>query len=129
MPAFIKSGMSAFFRKLGRGIAPMFKQLPSAVNVFGRQLSNTTRDIGRGLDVAQKALNTADRVAPNPLLKIAKGGLEGVRDINRGAGIGGQALRAVSRGDLVDSGNLALDAVGSTVSGAGKVGAAGLMVL
>jgi hypothetical protein len=98
-------------------------------NTLGRQISNTTRDIGRGLEVAQKAIDTANRVAPNPLLKIASGGLSGVRDINRGVGIGGQALRVVSSGRPVDAGNLALDALGAGVQGAGKVGTAGLMLL
>jgi hypothetical protein len=118
-----------FFRKLGRDIAPAFRKLPSSFNTLGRQISNTTKDIGRGLEVAQKAIDTADKVAPNPLLKIASGGISGVRDINRGAGIGGQALRAVSSGRSVDAGNLALDALGAGVQGAGKVGTAGLLLM
>lgn len=118
-----------FFRKLGREIAPAFGKLPGSFNTLGRQISNTTRDIGKGLDVAQKAIDTADKVAPNPLLKIASGGLSGVRDINRGAGIGGQALRAVSSGRTVDAGNLALDALGAGVQGAGKVATSGIMMM
>jgi hypothetical protein len=118
-----------FFRKLGREIAPAFRKLPGGFNTLGRQISNTTRDIGKGLDIAQKAIDTADKVAPNPLLKIASGGLSGVRDINRGAGIGGRALRAVSSGRPVDAGNLALEALGAGVQGAGKVAGSGIMLM
>lgn len=114
-----------FFKKLGREITPAFRKLPSGLNTFGRQLSNTTQDIGRGLQVAQKALDTADRVAPNPLLKVVKGAVDGVSDINRGVGIGGQALRAVSRGDGIQAGNLALDAVLAGGQGVGKSALAG----
>lgn len=116
---------SRFFRKLGKDLAPAFKKLPSNLNTIGRQISNTTKDIGRGLDSVQKFVDGAGQAMPNPLLKIASGAVSGLRDVNRGVGVGGQALRAVSAGDGVQAGNLAMDAFKTGSQGVAKTALAG----
>jgi hypothetical protein len=102
-------------------MAPMFRKLPGEVNLIGRKITNTANDAQSTLGRVSKAIDAADRAVPNPLTKLAKQGIGGVQDITKGVGIGGQALRAVSRGDLAGAGSLTQEAVSEASKGLGGI--------
>ena len=98
----------SFFRQLGRGIgqATRFgRQIQQGANVFGRQLSNTAKQIGGGLEQAQRVVSKIEK--PLGDVPILGGGL---KVISEGLGVGknladigqrgGGAIRALSQGNV-----------------------------
>lgn len=116
----------SLFRKLGQSLVPMFRKLPGQVSTIGRKISNTSKDIDRGLAQAENVVSQIDKFAPpNPLTKTVKGAIGSVRDITGGVGMAGQALRKGAEGDVQGAISLGKSALQKGTEGLGELAETG----
>ena len=83
------------------------KQLARGADVFGRQLSNTARDVSRGIGSAQRIVSKIEQAVPDNLpivdagLKALNSGLKAGQNTADLARVGGIALRNASQGNAM----------------------------
>ena len=81
------------------------RQLQRNADVFGRQISNTSRDISRGIGQAQRVVSRLEQAVPDNVpvldagLKALSSGLKAGQQTADLARVGGIALRNASSGN------------------------------
>lgn len=98
--------MASFFRKLGHNFVPMFRKLPGEVARIGRKIYHGAGDAQNYLNKAAGVIAAADRIAPNPILKIARGVVGGAAGVAGGVSAGGSALNQLGQGHYKQAGRL-----------------------
>lgn len=97
--------MSFFARQLLRG-NNFGKQLGQSANIFGRQMANSAKQASSVIGQAQRFVSNLEKAVPDNVpivdkaLKTVSTGLKGAENLSSLAGIGGQALRQASAGDM-----------------------------
>lgn len=96
--------MATFGRQLRRAFT-FGKQLQRGADVFGRQVSNTARDVSRGIGQAQRIVSRIEQAVPDNVpvldagLKALNSGLKAGQNTADLARVGGIALRNASAGN------------------------------
>lgn len=127
--------MVAFGRQLRRAFT-FGKQLQRGADVFGRQLSNSARDVSKGIGTVQSFVSKIEKAVPDSIpvldagLKAMSSGLKAGQNVASLAGVGGAAIRNAAAGNLrgvadnVDSANSLMGQLGSNMTNAVTSGGA-----